>query len=154
MSSRTIFRTCARQLRAAAISTPAFRSYTAGARLQASVRPEPAWRVSPSIPQQQWRSFSAKSTADEKIEEIQELYATARDEFEIAAEETESNTVYAADDRAAAREELDKLKAAYEAVVGGPDKEVGDEVKRRIGQRIRELDNAVVALEESAMEHD
>jgi len=93
-------------------------------------------------------------TADEKIEEIQELYATAKDEFEIAAEETEGNTVYAADDRAAAREEFDKLKKVFEDAVNGPDRSLGEEVKSRVGQRIRELENAVIAMEELAQNQD
>lgn len=63
-------------------------------------------------------------------------------------------TVYAQDDRDAAREELTKLQEAYKEVVEGPDKELGEEVKRRIGQRIRELDNAVKAMEEMAMNQD
>ena len=57
--------------------------------------------------------------------------------------------MYAADDRSAAREELDRLKEMYEEAVEG---ENGDEVKRRVGQRIRELDQAVQALERSALE--
>lgn len=81
-------------------------------------------------------------------------YATARDEFEIAAEETEKQTVYAQDDRDAAREELTKLQEAYTAYVEGEDKALGDEIKRRIGQRIRELENAVTAMEEMAIEQD
>jgi hypothetical protein len=97
----------------------------------------------------QIRTFSAKSTADSILEEIQEQYATARDEFEIATEETEKKSVYAEGDRAAAREELDALKKIFEKACEGPD---GNEVKSRVGQRIRELDNAVVALEESALE--
>ncbi|KAH7048456.1 hypothetical protein B0J12DRAFT_575235, partial [Macrophomina phaseolina] len=72
----------------------------------------------------------------------------------IAAEETEGNTVYAADDRAAAREALNQLKEAYSAVVEGQDREVAEEVKRRVGQRIRELDNAVIAMEEAASHGD
>ena len=67
----------------------------------------------------------------------------------MAAEETEKKTVYAADDRGAAREELDKLKEMYEEALAGTD---GEEIKRRIGQRIRELDNAVQAMEQSAVE--
>lgn len=82
------------------------------------------------------------------------MYATAKDEFEIAAEETEANTVYAEEDRAAAREELTKVQEAYKAVLEGPDQEVAEEVKRRIGQRIRELENAVIAMEEMAMNQD
>jgi len=95
------------------------------------------------------RRYTTKTTADEIIEEIQEQYATARDEFEIASEETERKTVYAFDDRVAAREELNNLKDMYEQALKGPD---GEEVKRRVGQRIRELDNAVEALEKSALE--
>ena len=96
----------------------------------------------------QSRNYAEKSSADDLIEEIQEQYATARDEFEIATEETEKKSVYAADDRAAAREELDNLKEMFEEAVLGED---GEEVKRRIGQRIRELDQAVQALETSAL---
>ena len=97
----------------------------------------------------QIRTFSSKSSADSILEEIQDQYATARDEFEIATEETEKKSVHADDDRAVAREELDALKKMFEEACEGPD---GNEVKSRVGQRIRELDNAVVALEESALE--
>ena len=76
-------------------------------------------------------------------------YATAKDEFEIASEETDKKSVYAADDRAAAQEELAKFKKAYEEAVGGVD---GEEIKNRIGSRVRELDRAVEAMEEKAME--
>ncbi len=72
----------------------------------------------------------------------------------MAAEETEKKTVYAAADRAAAREELTRVQHAYKAVVEGPDTELGEEVKRRIGGRIRELGNAVEALEEVARNQD
>jgi hypothetical protein len=97
----------------------------------------------------QSRTYASKSSADETIEVIQEQYATARDEFEIATEETEKKSVYAADDRAAAREELDSLKALYDQALQGSD---GEEVKTRVGQRIRELDSAVQALEKKALE--
>ncbi|WPG97481.1 Hypothetical protein R9X50_00025700 [Acrodontium crateriforme] len=100
------------------------------------------------------RYLSSKSTADEQIEHITELYATAQDEFEIAMEETSGNTLYAEDDRKAAREELTKVQEAYRAVVEGEDKEVAEEVKRRIGQRIRELEKGVEAMEELAMNQD
>ena len=76
-------------------------------------------------------------------------YATAKDEFDIASEETEKKTVYAADDRAAAQEELAKLKEAYEKAVS---EEGGEEVRRRVGHRLRELENAVKVMEERAME--
>jgi hypothetical protein len=100
-------------------------------------------------------SPNAASLIDPIIEEITELYGTARDEFEIAAEETEKNTTYAADDRAAAREELDKLLGYYQGVLGEEgDRAVAEEVKRRVGGRIRELEQAVLALEESVTHGD
>jgi hypothetical protein len=79
---------------------------------------------------------------------------TARDEFEIAAEETEKNTTYAPDDREAARTELDSLLAYYKEILEGGDRAVAEEVKRRAGQRIRELEQAVIAMEEVAMHGD
>ena len=96
----------------------------------------------------------AAQKIDAAIEEITELFATAKDEFEIAAEETERNTTYAEDDRAAAREELDTLLDFYRGIVEGGDKVIADEVKRRVGHRIRELEHAMIALEEAAMHHD
>ena len=69
-------------------------------------------------------------------------------------EETEKQTVYAEDDRKAAREELDKLHEQYAAVVNGPDHSMGEEIQRRIGQRIRELDAAVKNMEELAQNQD
>ena len=63
-------------------------------------------------------------------------------------------TVYAEDDRKAAREELTKLQEAYKNAIAGPDPTVGDEIKRRVGQRVRELENAVVAMEEAAQNQD
>src|SRR4051794_22827620 len=53
-------------------------------------------------------------TADALMENLNDLYSTARDEFEIAAEETEGKTIYAADDREAAKEAFAVLKEAYE----------------------------------------
>ncbi|KAF2254478.1 hypothetical protein BU26DRAFT_514387 [Trematosphaeria pertusa] len=99
-------------------------------------------------------SPQAAQQIEQVIEEIQELYGTARDEFEIAAEETEKNTTYAAEDRAAAREELDRLLEYYSGVVEGADGAVAEEVKRRVGQRVRELEQAVRAMEESAAHGD
>lgn len=57
--------------------------------------------------------------------------------------------MYAADDRAAAREELDNLKELFDKAVEGTE---GEEVNRRVGQRVRELDNAVQGLEKAALE--
>jgi hypothetical protein len=105
------------------------------------------------------RNFSASSTrhaapqaADAIVDTLTELYGTARDEFEIAAEETEKKTVYASDDRDAAREAFAELKTAFEEALKTSDPDVGKEVQGRVGQRIRELENALTALEESAME--
>ncbi|KAK3059496.1 hypothetical protein LTS18_010728, partial [Coniosporium uncinatum] len=129
---------CARQTsrRIRAVSRA---QHTLSASSRSSIRPATQTIRPASV---QTRKFASHLTADEKIEEIQELYATAKDEFEIAAEETEGNTVYAADDRAAAREEFDKLKKVFEDAVNGPDRSLGEEVKSRVGQRIRELENA------------
>ncbi|KAL9618212.1 MAG: hypothetical protein Q9160_007046 [Pyrenula sp. 1 TL-2023] len=98
------------------------------------------------------RLFATASEADAAIEEIQELYSNAKDEFEMAAEETEKKTVYAEDDRAAAQEELQKLKDTYDRMLQQSAPDVASEIKNRVGQRIRELDNAIKALEESAQE--
>lgn len=57
--------------------------------------------------------------------------------------------MYAADDRAAAREAFERLKEAYEGLVRGVD---GEEIRRRVGQRIRELEGGVRGLEERAGE--
>jgi hypothetical protein len=92
--------------------------------------------------------------ADARIEEITELYATAYDEFEIAMEETEKQTTYAEGDRAAAREELDRVLEAYKSVVEGEDRELAEEVKRRIGSRVRELEMGVIRMEEAVIEGD
>lgn len=107
-------------------------------------------RALPSITQPHLRrTFAAKTSADEKVEELQELYATAKDEFEIASEETEKKTVYAADDRAAAQGELARFKEAYEKALESAD---GEQIRNRIGSRVRELERAVEAMEERAME--
>lgn len=104
--------------------------------------------TSPSTP-----SSSPQNTpaGDAAVEEITELYATAYDEFEIASESTEANATYAEEDRDAAREELDKVLEAYKKAGEGGSAE---EVRRRIGQRIRELEQGVKAMEEKALEHD
>lgn len=98
------------------------------------------------------RGFASSRSADEVMDALQEMYATAKDEFEIAAEETERKTVYAADDREAAKEALGALKDAYHKTVRESSPEVAHEVQGRVGQRIRELENAVQAMEECAKE--
>lgn len=81
-----------------------------------------------------------------------ELGLTEDLQFEIASEETEKKTVYAADDRAAAQEELGKLKNAFNDAVENSAPDVSAEIKRRVGQRIRELDRAIEAMEQAALE--
>lgn len=108
------------------------------------------------------------------------MYEVAKDEFEIATESTDTSTIYAASDRESARDALNQLASVYELYTARPgevesEKEgeesegdgaivetnynpaevppgVKDEVRRRVGQRIRELKMAVEALEERAME--
>ncbi|KAI9835362.1 MAG: hypothetical protein M1837_003802 [Sclerophora amabilis] len=98
------------------------------------------------------RSFASKSEADSKIEEIQELNADKNGQFEIATEETEKKSLYAKSDREAAREELGNLKEAYNNAIGDSSSGVGDEIKKRIGQRLRELEAAVEALNKADYE--
>lgn len=123
-------------------------------------------------------SSSGKAEADLLVEELQELYEVAKDEFEIATESTDTSTIYAASDRESARDALNQLSAVYGLYTARPgevenEKEgdadgdgsivetnynpaeipsgVKDDVRRRVGQRIRELTQAVEALEERAM---
>ncbi|KAF7860481.1 hypothetical protein EAF04_008606 [Stromatinia cepivora] len=95
------------------------------------------------------REYATATPADAIIEDLTEQYSVARDEFEIASEETDKNSVYAADDRAAAAEELQTLKEMYGQAIEG---EYGEEIQRRVGQRVRELEQGVLALEERARE--
>merc|ERR1712230_149043 len=97
------------------------------------------------------RSLASPQGADPIVERLTDLYGTARDEFEIAAEETTKKTVYAADDREAAKEAFEELKTAFSDAVRQSDPEVAKGVQRRVEQRIRELENALTALEESAL---
>ena len=69
-------------------------------------------------------------------------------------EETEKVSVYAEEDRKAAREELGKVQEAYRLVVEGPDEGLAEEVRMRIGQRIRELEQGVSNMEEVALHQD
>lgn len=61
-------------------------------------------------------------------------------------------SVYAEEDRGAAREELDKLQEMFKSAIADPS--TGEEVRGRIGQRIRELESAVKAMEELAINQD
>lgn len=106
-------------------------------------------------------------------------YNDAKDEFEIAVDSTNSATIYAASDRDSAREYLNQLLYVYTAYTfpkdgPAPDAEdpsvqltspmdeepnfnpesvtaeVREEVKKRVGQRIRELRSGVERLEDMA----
>ncbi|KFY01302.1 hypothetical protein V490_00993 [Pseudogymnoascus sp. VKM F-3557] len=106
----------------------------------------------PSYMHRAFASSSGRSPADEIAERLQQMYAETKDEFEIAVESTEANAVYAQDDRDVTREELDKLKKAWEEAIEG-EGEVQTELKgRAFAQRIKELENAVIALEQKATE--
>ena len=85
------------------------------------------------------------------MERLTDLYSTARDEFEIAAEETEKKSTYGAEDREAAHQAFQELRDAYEKAVGEPG-EVGREVEKRVGQRVRELESALKGMDEMALE--
>ncbi|KAJ5185664.1 hypothetical protein N7491_006466 [Penicillium cf. griseofulvum] len=130
------------------------------------------------------KGSTGKAEADLLVEELQELYEVAKDEFEIATESTDSSTIYAASDRESARDALNQLSTVYalytarpgevenetdESLEAGEEAEesaivetqynpaevpqgVKDEVRRRVGHRIRELKNAVEALEQRATE--
>ncbi|RHZ60234.1 uncharacterized protein CDV56_108593 [Aspergillus thermomutatus] len=135
------------------------------------------------IPPSRRRFSTGKSQADLLVEELQELYETATDEFEIATDSTANSTIYAASDRESARDALNQLAAVYSlyttelaamAESHAPQQTqqsdsddrgqlvntkfdpsdipsgVREEVRRRVGQRVRELSNAVEALEERA----
>ncbi|KAJ5698495.1 hypothetical protein N7462_000500 [Penicillium macrosclerotiorum] len=128
-------------------------------------------------------STSANPNADQLIEELQDLYEAAKDEFEIAIDSTDGSTIYAASDRESARDALNQLCAVYHLYTARPGEdadtgshagastgkvsgesaivetnynpadiasEVRDQVRKRIGQRIREIKNAVEVLEERA----
>ncbi|KAJ5741535.1 hypothetical protein N7533_010944 [Penicillium manginii] len=61
---------------------------------------------------------SSNATADNLIEELQDLYEIAKDEFEIATDSTDGSTIYAASDRESARDALNQLVTVYEAYTG------------------------------------
>ncbi|GKZ84175.1 hypothetical protein AnigIFM56816_009496 [Aspergillus niger] len=117
-------------------------------------------------------STSSKPPADLIIDELQELYEVAKDEFEIATESTDSATIYAASDRESARDALNELIAVYTVYTrdmsfvshspqgqvdvdtgldpGSIGDEVREQVRKRVGTRVREIVGAVESLEERA----
>lgn len=86
------------------------------------------------------------------MENLTDLYGTAKDEFEIAAEETEKKSTYGAEDREAAHEAFQVLKDAYSRAISEGDEGTKKEVERRVGPRIRELEGALKNMDEMAME--
>ena len=67
--------------------------------------------------------MSGKSEADLLVEELQELYEVAKDEFEIATDSTDAATIYAASDRESARDALNQLTAVYNMYTTGDPQE-------------------------------
>lgn len=163
--------------------------------------PSSSHRIVRTPQSQPYSTSSNAPTADAIIEELQDLYEIAKDEFEIATESTDGGTIYAASDRDSARDALNDFCATYFLYTHKPGDEdtgivlrsgeklsgsklltggvilgesedgngravdtsfepssvetaVRNEVRKRIGQRVRELRNAVELLEERAMEHD
>ncbi|PYH64739.1 uncharacterized protein BO88DRAFT_408063 [Aspergillus vadensis CBS 113365] len=126
----------------------------------------------PTLKNKSSYSTSSKPPADQIIDELQELYEVAKDEFEIATESTDSATIYAASDRESARDALNELIAVYTVYTrdmsfvshspqgqvdvdtgldpGAVGDEVREEVRRRVGTRVREIVGAVESLEERA----
>ncbi|KAK4973016.1 hypothetical protein LTR42_006310 [Elasticomyces elasticus] len=142
MMQRAILLRTLRLVRPTFVSRPIFTTPTQRVIRHSSKR----WasHASPSSIHAPTIGSSNKTAVEEKMEEITELYATAQDEFEIAMEETEKMSVYAEEDRKAAREELTRVQEAYKAAVEGEDGEVAEEVKRR----------GVNAMEELAINQD
>ncbi|KAF3924677.1 hypothetical protein AA313_de0205555 [Arthrobotrys entomopaga] len=138
------FRISQRLFRPLYTQSTAIRYLAPGRPINALSTASPTWRR-----YQYYSTTSGKRPVDEKVEELSELYANAKEEFEIASEETTKNTIYASEDRETAREELAKFKVAYEEAISNSSPEDGQEIKRRVGQRLRELDSAVETLNEA-----
>lgn len=81
-------------------------------------------------------------------------FNTAKDELDLAWEETEKKTVYAEDDRQAAFDELKNTLELYREAIQNSPAEIGKEIQDRIGQRMRELENGFQRLEELVQESD
>ncbi|KAJ5422629.1 hypothetical protein N7491_011074 [Penicillium cf. griseofulvum] len=123
---------------------------------------------------------TAEPTADNLIEELQDLYGIAKDLFETASDSTEKESINAEADRESLRDALDQLVTVYEVYTTGEkgagisggdgaskegepglvfrtnfdpgsisDTVMGD-VRKRFGQKVVDLRNAVEALEDKA----
>ncbi|KAJ5211254.1 hypothetical protein N7472_001393 [Penicillium cf. griseofulvum] len=138
-----------------------------------------------ALPQIQLRAYSPPTspkepTADNLIEELQDLYGIAKDLFETASDSTEKESINAEADRESLRDALDQLVTVYEVYTTGEkgagisggdgaskegepglvfrtnfdpgsisDTVMGD-VRKRFGQKVVDLRNAVEALEDKA----
>ncbi|KAJ5608496.1 hypothetical protein N7537_005115 [Penicillium hordei] len=121
-------------------------------------------------------------TADNLIEELEELYVIAKDLFETASNSTGKQAIFAASDRESLRDALDQLVTVYELYTTGEkgtEMSGGDgateaglpgpivrtnfdagsisdtmmgDVEKRFGQKVFDLRNAVEALEMKARE--
>ena len=70
----------------------------------------------------------------------------------MAVDETSKNTIYAAEDRMAARAEFQSLKTMYETALTEGGGDVAKEISMRVGGRIRELEAGIKRLEEEGGE--
>jgi hypothetical protein len=144
--ARALLRSSLRRTAISRFSSHAYRP------LHLSLRPTNTNTNPTPLPLLSSRSYSTQpepESADELIELLTDQYGTARDEFEIASEETDKKSIYAEDDRAAALEEWNLLKEMYERALEG---RFGEEVRTRVGHRIRELERGMEGLEERAKE--
>ncbi|THC95182.1 hypothetical protein EYZ11_005341 [Aspergillus tanneri] len=86
-----------------------------------------------------------KSESDLIVDELEELYETAKDEFEIATESTDSATIYAASDRESAREALNQLLIVFQLYTQDPaetleqSQKQEDEIREDIGNDNTEM---------------
>ncbi|KAJ5995428.1 hypothetical protein N7481_002405 [Penicillium waksmanii] len=78
----------------------------------------PAWISASQLRTYATSTSTATATADNLIEELQDLYEIAKDEFEIATDSTDGSTIYAASDRESARDALNQLVTVYELYTG------------------------------------
>ncbi|KAI9768703.1 MAG: hypothetical protein M1840_004698 [Geoglossum simile] len=125
-----------------------FHTHRVVSRDNPAVRPAGSILLQPPLA----RFYVVKSGADIKIDDLQEQYMIAKDEFEIAVEETSKKSVYARGDRETAREELARLKELYAAATEDSEASVAAEIKKRVGQRVRELEGAVEELNKADLE--
>jgi hypothetical protein len=114
------------------------------------------------------------------IEDLQDVYGIAKDLFETASDSTEKESIHAEDDQESARDALNQLLTVYEAyttgetgaeIAGGDgaseegepglvvrtnfdprsiSSTVMEDVRKRFGQKVDGLRNAVEALEEKS----